>query len=297
MGIVAISFASIFIRLAQAQGVPTLSIAAWRLIFASMVLLPYTWATSRDEIRDLSRLEWGLLGASGLFLGLHFASWIGSLGYTSVTSSVVLTSMGPIFVGLGSWIFLRERPGLQMVVGMILAAAGSIVISWGDFGQGRNQLLGDLLALIGAIMIAAYLMIGRKVRGRHSLTAYIGLVYGVAMVTLIVIVLLGRQPMSGFGLEAFGWMIALGLVPQLIGHSTLNWALRYLSATFVSIVVLSEPIGSGILAYVILREPVTWSTAAGGAVVLAGIYIASRAEMARSAGQQPMPAIQPMERV
>jgi len=284
MGIAAISFASVFIRFAQAEGVPTLSIAAWRLVFASLVLLPYAWVTHRHEIRELSRQELGLLAASGVFLGLHFAAWIASLGYTSIASSVVLVSMGPLFVGLGSWIFLNERPTAQLALGILMAAVGSIVISWGDFGQGQDQLIGDLLALMGAVMVAGYFMIGRKVRARRSLTAYIALVYGGAMLTLMVIVLVGRQPMFGFSLAAYGWMLALGLLPQLIGHSTLNWALRHLSATYVSIITLTEPLGSGILAYVILGEAVSRPTAAGGALILAGIYVASRAEMRQSQG-------------
>jgi drug/metabolite transporter (DMT)-like permease len=278
VGIVAISLAATLIRYAQAEGVPSLSIAAWRLVFASLVLLPYAWATHRDEIRDLSRQEVALLVASGVFLGLHFATWIASLGYTSVASSVVLVSMGPVFVALGSWVFLRERPNLQMGIGIVMAAGGSIIVSWGDLGQGKDQLMGDLLALTGALMMASYLMIGRKVRARRSLTAYIALVYGVAMITLLIIVAIGRQPMLGFSLPAYGWLLALGLVPQLVGHSTLNWALRHLSATFVSILTLTEPIGSGILAYIVLGEVLTWATAIGGVLILAGIYIASRAE-------------------
>jgi len=283
MGTLAVSFASIFIRFAQAEGMPTLSIAAWRLIFASLILLPYAWATRRDEIRDLSPGEWRLLAASGVFLGLHFATWIGSLAYTSVASSVVLVSMGPVFVGLGSWLFLRERPGLRMTLGIVLAAAGSIVISWGDLGQGQDQLLGDVLALSGAVFVAGYLMIGRRVRGQRSLTTYIALVYGVAMLTLIVIVLVTHQPMFGYPWPAYGWTVALALGPQIVGHSTLNWALRYLSATFVSIVTLAEPIGSGVLAYLILGEAVTWSTGLGAVLVLTGIYIAARAELAARA--------------
>ena len=286
LGIVAISFASIWIRMAQAEGVPTLTIAAWRLIFASAVLLPYAWATRRDEMRAFSRREGGLLVAAGLFLGAHFATWIASLGYTSVASSVVLVSMGPLFVGLGSWLFLRERPSLLMAAGILLAAVGSVIISWGDFGQGQDQLLGDLLALAGAVMVAGYLMIGRRVRGHCSLTAYIAPVYGVAMLTLLALVLVGRRPMFGFSLAAYGWMLALGLVPQLIGHSTLNWALRHLSATFVAIVTLAEPVGSGLLAYLLLGEAVTWTTAVGGLLILIGIYIASRAEMVAGARGQ-----------
>lgn len=278
-GIVAVSLASTLIRLAQGAGMPSLVIAAWRLTLASAILLPYAWTTQRKEIRDLSRREWGLIGASGMFLGLHFATWITSLGLTSVASSVVLASMGPLFVGLGSWLFLRERPSLVLAVGILLAAAGSIIISWGDFGQGQDHLLGDLLALAGAVFVAGYLMIGRKVRARRSLTTYIALAYGAAMVTLLLLVLIAGQPLLGYSLEAYGCVLVLALGPQVIGHSTLNWALRYLSATFVSIVTLAEPIASGILAYLLLDEEVTMPTLVGGATVLAGIYIASRAEL------------------
>lgn len=278
-GITAISFASIFIRLAQREGAPTLSIAAWRLVFASAVLLPYAAITRRDEIRDLTRQEVVLIAASGVFLGLHFATWIGSLGYTSVASSVVLVSMGPLFVGLGSWLLLRERPGPLLLVGIALAAAGSMAVSWGDFGRGQDRLLGDVLALSGAIMVAGYLMIGRRVRARRTLITYIAPVYGVAMLTLLVIVALARQPMLGLRPAAYFWILLLGLLPQLVGHSTLNWALHHLSATYVSIVTLAEPLGSGLLAYLILGEAVSWPVAVGGLLILAGIYIASRAEL------------------
>jgi drug/metabolite transporter (DMT)-like permease len=293
LGIVAVSFASILIRFAQGAGMPSLSIAAWRLTLASLIVVPYAWATRREEIRDLSRWEWGLVGAAGVFLGLHFATWIASLGLTSVASSVVLASMGPVFVGLGSWLFLRERPSLLLAAGILLAAAGSMVISWGDFSQ--DQLLGDLLALTGAIMVSGYFMIGRQVRARRSLTTYIALVYGVGTVTLVAILLVTRQPMSGFSLEAYGWVLALALGPQIIGHSTLNWALRFLSATFIAILTLAEPIGSGILAYILLDEAITWSTAIGGAMVLAGVYIASRAELGAIPEAVPPTDVPPRE--
>ncbi len=279
IGVVAISFAAVLIRFAQADGVPTLSIATWRLTFTSLVLLPYGWFTHRNEIRDLSSREWVLLIASGIFLGLHFATWIVSLGYTSVTSSVVLVSMGPLFVGLGSWMFLKERPGFRVITGIIIAATGSIIISWNDFSKGQDQLLGDLLALTGAVMIAGYLMIGRRVRAQRSLTAYIAPVYGIAMLTLLVIALVGNQPMFGFRRSAYGWMLLLGLVPQLIGHSTLNWALRHLTATYVSLITLSEPLGSSALAYFILGETISWLIAVGGLLTLVGIVIASRSEI------------------
>jgi drug/metabolite transporter (DMT)-like permease len=277
LGVVAISSASILIRFAQAEA-PTLTIAAWRLTIASLVLLPYAWLTCRPELRRLSRQEWRYLLISGGFLGLHFAAWISSLGYTSVASSVVLVSMGPLFVGFGSWLFLRERLVRATLLGILLAALGSLLVGWSDLGQGQDQLWGDVLALLGAVMIAGYLMIGRKVRSRLSLVAYIAPVYGAAMVCLWLLVAVARPQLVGFSAATYGWIAALALVPQLIGHSTLNWALAHLSATFVSLLTLVEPVGSGVLAYLILGEAVTYVAAAGGGLILAGIYIASRAE-------------------
>jgi drug/metabolite transporter (DMT)-like permease len=282
IAVLATSFASVFIRFAQAENVPTLSIAAWRMIFASLLLVPYTWVTRRAEMRSLSGQDFRLLLASGVLLGLHFAAWIASLGYTSVASSVVLVSMGPLFVGLGSWGFLRERPGPPLAIGILLSAAGSVVIGWGDADPGQKRIFGDILALVGAIMVAGYLMIGRKLRARLSLASYVAPVYGLAALTLLAIVIAGQQQMFGFGPRAYLWMLALALVPQLLGHSTLNWALRYLPATYVSIITLAEPIGASILAYVIFGEAVTRLTAVGAVLILLGILIASRRENASS---------------
>jgi drug/metabolite transporter (DMT)-like permease len=287
VGLTAVSFASILIRFAQREEMSTLAIATWRLVFASAVLLPYGALRRRDEIRALARRDWACLALSGVFLGLHFATWIGSLAYTSVASAAVLVSMGPVFVALGSWLLLRERPGLLLATGIVLAAAGSVVISWGDWGQGSGQLLGDLLALLGGVMVAGYLMIGRAVRGRLSLTTYATVVYGAAMVTLLIVSAALGQALSGFAPAAYAWVLALALGPQLVGHSILNWALRYLSATFVSVVILAEPVGSGLLAYLILGEVAPVSTLAGGALVLAGLYLASRAELGAPAGSLP----------
>jgi drug/metabolite transporter (DMT)-like permease len=279
IGIIAVSFAAVFIRCAQANAMPVLAIAAWRLVFACMVLLPYAWTTCRAELSSASRKELLLLACSGIFLGLHFAAWIGSLGYTSVASSVVLVSMGPLFVALGSWLFLRELPSRKTILGLVLAAFGSICVGSGDWGRGNDQLLGDLLALAGAVFVAGYLLAGRKVRAGRSLLAYIVPVYAIAMLTLLVAALIAHQPLLGYPLAAYGWALALGLLPQLIGHSTLNWALAHLSATFVAVVTLAEPIGSSLLAWGFLGEPISRQTALGAIPILAGIYLASRAEL------------------
>jgi drug/metabolite transporter (DMT)-like permease len=276
LGIVAVSFGSILVRLAQAEAVPALSIAAWRMVFACSLLLPYAGARHAAELRSLTPRERWLLVASGAFLGLHFATWIASLAYTTVASSVVLVSTGPLFVGLGSWVFLRETPSRRLLAGLGVAVAGTLVISWGDFGGGRNALLGDLLALAGALAVAGYLMIGRRVRAQRSLVAYIAPVYGVAMLTLLAAAAAARSPMLGFPPVSYLWLVCLGLGPQLTGHSSLNWALRHLSATHVAMATLAEPIGACLLAWALLGELPSPLVALGGAVTLAGIWLATR---------------------
>ncbi len=224
----------------------------------------------------MNRDEIGLAFGAGLFLALHFASWITSLEYTSVASSVVLVTTHPIFVGLASHFLFNERLSPRMSMGIALSVLGGMVIGYGDFGLGQNELLGDLLATAGAVMAAGYFLIGRRLRSRLSLVAYISLVYSTAAATVVAFCALTGQEFVGYPQQTYLMFILLALVPQLIGHSSLNWALRYLSATFVSVSILGEPIGSTILAYFFLNEVPTPHKIMGGVLILAGIYIASR---------------------
>ncbi len=148
IGIGAVSTASIFIKLCDA---PSLIIAAYRMIFASLLLTPFVAFQKRRQGMGTMRLRGCLL--SGLFLGLHFAFWIGSLKYTSVASSVVLVATNPIFVGIGGWLFLKERLNLNLILGILFTVLGSGFISLGDTTISREALLGDGLALLGAVSV------------------------------------------------------------------------------------------------------------------------------------------------
>jgi drug/metabolite transporter (DMT)-like permease len=272
-----VSTAAIAIRLAQKEA-PSLSIAAWRLTLASLLLAPVVLARHRDEMARLTRDELLRASASGLLLALHFATWISSLEFTSVAASVVLVATNSLFVGLLSPFFLKERVAPLMLAGILVAVAGSGVIGLDGVGGGGDPLRGDVLALAGAACAAGYMMIGRTLRRQLSLLTYIFVVYGVAAIVLLIVVLLGRQPLGGFAPETYGWLLYLALGPQLIGHSSFNWALRYLSAAFVTVTLLSEPIGSSLLAWLLLHEPPRSLEVLGGALTLAGIAVASRAE-------------------
>ncbi len=275
VGVVAVSFAAIFIRWAEA---PPLVIAAYRLTIAVLLLAPLAWLKGRDELRSLTWSDLRLALISGTFLGFHFAFWITSLDYTSVASSVVFVTTGPLWVGVGAHLFTDDRLTHRMAAGIVVAVVGGAIIGYGDIGISMQEFVGDLLAVVGAVMVAGYLLIGRNLRPRVSLITYIFLTYGAAAVELLIIALVARQPFTGYTPNTYLMFVLLAVVPQLIGHSSFNWALRFLSATYVAVTVMLEPIGSTLLAWLLLHEPPTVLKAVGGALILAGVWVATRVE-------------------
>jgi drug/metabolite transporter (DMT)-like permease len=269
IGILAISTASIFIKLCEA---PALIIATYRMMLASIVLMPFAYY--KKPWRGWERNEMGWFILSGLFLSLHFAFWIASLKYTSVASSVVLVTTHPIFVGIGSRLFLKERSGMNLVLGIALSVLGSGLISYGDMTLSKEALMGDGFALLGAIAASGYLLVGRKMRKERDLFSYIFPVYSSAGLILILLSLIFQKSFWGYSPSTYLFLFLLALVPQLIGHTTFNWALKYLPASMVAIAILGEPIGSAILAYFILGEGLTIWKVLGGISIFAGILIA-----------------------
>jgi len=290
IAILAVSTASIFIRFAQNDGAPSLVIAALRVTFATIILMPLALTAYLDEIKRFTRTEILLGALAGFFLALHFATWISSLEYTSVASSVVFVSTGPLWVALLSPVLLKEHLTKTAFIGLGLTLAGGAIIglsdacvwdqglscpAFQDIVQGR-AMWGNFLALAGAWTVTGYLIIGRKLRAGLSLVPYIFMVYGFAALALIVLMLASGQSPFGYAPKTYGWIFLLAALPQLIGHSTYNWALKYLPAAFVAVTTLGEPIGSAILAYFILNETPTYATLIGGGLILSGIYLASR---------------------
>jgi drug/metabolite transporter (DMT)-like permease len=273
LGIIAISTASIFIKLCDA---PALIIAAYRMTLASLILIPF--ASYRRIWSGWRMSDIGWLVLSGLFLSLHFAFWITSLKYTSVASSVVLVTTHPVFVGMGAWIFLKERPGLNLMLGILLSVLGSGLIGYGDMALSREAFIGDGLALLGAITASGYFLVGRKMRRSQDLLSYIFPVYSTAGLILILLSFLFQKPFFEYSPSTYLFLFLLALVPQLIGHTTFNWALKYLPASMVAITILGEPIGSTILAYLILGEGLTTWKIFGGTSIFVGILIALRKE-------------------
>ena len=279
VGILAVSSSAFLITFARDEGMPAVAIAALRLTMASLVLAPIALARSRDELRRLALHDLVFAMIAGIFLALHFAFWISSLDYTSVMSSVVFVSTNPLFVALASFLVLRESLRRGTLIGIVVAMAGGALVGIADLGNaGAESLQGDVLALAGAVAVSGYLLIGRRLRARFSLLPYISLVYSTAAVVLLAIAWAMGTPLLGYTPKAYGLVILLAAGPQLIGHSSYNWALKFLSATFITVTILAEPIAASLLAIPILGQIPDPIKIAGGALILIGIYFAARAE-------------------
>lgn len=279
-GVLVASTAAIMIRGAQELGTPSLTVAAGRLTFAAVILTPIAWGRAGAEIRGMHRRDWLWGLASGVFLAIHFAAWISSLAFTSVASSTALVATNPIFVALGSWLIFRERLAFGVWFGVALTVGGSLLIALSDHGggSGSQPLLGDALALLGALGGSAYFLVGRSLRKRLTTLPYIWMVYSTAAVVLVAWMTLAGQSLWGLPPLVYLLLLGLALGPQLLGHTAFNWSIRYISATVVTVAILGEPIGSALLAYVLLAEPVRLLQALGGLTLLCGIAVATLAE-------------------
>lgn len=274
-GILAISTASILIRLADA---PALVIGAYRMLFASVLLAPWALATCIPVWRRMTRREVFYLVLSGCVLAAHFAAWISSLSLTTVASSVILVTTNPIFVGLASQFILKEPVTRRQILAIGLALLGTVIVSIGDLRFSGQALLGDLLALLGAVAVSCYLLLGRVLRRSLPTIAYVWPCYSIAAIVLLAACIILGQPLLGYMPATIGYMAMLAVVPQIIGHSAFNWALAHFSPVLVTLAILGEPIGASVLAYILLKEMPTTITLVGAAFTLTGIIFASLEE-------------------
>lgn len=295
-GILFVSTASIFIRFAQTEA-SSIVIAAARLVIASVVLVPIALFRYRYEWQRLSRGELIKGFASGLFLALHFAAWISSLELTSIASSVVLVTTTPLWVALLSPFILKEPIRRAVLIGLLFSITGGVIVGIGNtcrLDQGAfvcqalvfssQEMWGNFLALFGAWMAAGYMIIGRQLRKKLNTVSYTALVYGVAALILLLVVIIRAEPVFSYSGETYVWLLALGIFPQLLGHSLFNWALKYISAAYVALTLLGEPIGTIILALIFLRESPTLLEGMGAVLIMIGIVIGSMGRLKRVSG-------------
>lgn len=278
LGVLAVSTAAVLIK---ACSVPPLGIAAWRLSMAAGGLVLLCALRRHDPLQPFARRDLVLACCAGLFLGLHFASWIASLSLTTVASSVVLVTTTPLWVGLGSLLFLREPPGRALWQGLALALAGSAVVALADrspAGHAPAPLLGDALALLGALAACVYFLLGRRIQRGVDTLSYVTVVYGVGALVLLAMAGLAGTPLAGYAPRDWALLVLLAAVPQALGHTLLNRSLRRFPASLVAVALLGEPVGASALAWFALAEPVTGWQAAGAALILGGVARASQAQ-------------------
>jgi drug/metabolite transporter (DMT)-like permease len=289
LSILAVSTAAPLIRLAG--DTPPLAIAFWRLLDATVLLVPLALIFARRDLASLAGRDWAILLGVGAILGLHFATWITSVGLTSVAASVVLVTLHPVFVGLASERLFGEGPRRMGWIGIVVALVGGLVIAAGDSRGGPAPLLGDALAFAGALCAALYFLAGRRYRQRLGLLAYVTPVYTGATITLGILLVALPSPWGGgfatYGGADQGLFLALALGPMILGHTGLNWALKYVRAPVIATTILGEPVGASLLAFFLpqIHEVPPPSTLLGAAVVLAGILLVALDEGRRGAAE------------
>jgi drug/metabolite transporter (DMT)-like permease len=275
LAVLFVSFGAILVRLAAA---PPLAVSFYRMAIASLLLLPFAAPQARRSWPALDGRRRLLVVAAGLALALHFATWIASLSHTTVASSVLLVNTAPLFAIVLSRLFLHEKPSAVVQAAIPVAFAGAALIALGDWTGSPGSLLGNGLALAGAVTLAAYQVVGRGLRDALPLDAYILAVWGTATVALLALAWSFGVPLGGYPQRTWLLFVALAIVPTLGGHGLANKSLRSLPAPTVGLFLLGEPVIASLLAWLLFREaPGPW-TLAGGAVVLGalGLVLAKR---------------------
>lgn len=271
ISIFAVSTASILIRWTDA---PPLAIASYRMVISVLLLLPlFLRNNGLYKLKNQGNKNILTLIIVGVILAIHFASWITSLSLTTVASSVIFVHIDPIFVAIISHFFLGDKLNKRTAAGIVISLSGASIIAMGDAGSGASNLVGDLLALIGGIMLGLYILGGRIYRKNLDLTSYVIPVYSVAALSLIFMCLITGTKLFGYSTRTYGLFFLIALIPMIFGHTLYNWALRYISAPVVSLSLLGEPVGASILAFILLGETPSSSVIFGGILTLTGILL------------------------
>jgi len=285
VAVLAVSTSAILVRWSSA---PAVVAACYRVLLTVLLVAPVALARRGGSLSALSGRQVVAAAATGVALAVHFAAWFESLAWTSVAASVTLVQTQPLFVAVGAWALLDERVTRRTALGIAVAVAGAVGMSLGDLlggsAVGARPLYGNALAVVGAVMAAAYVLAGRSLRQQLPLFPYVTVVYAVAGVCLLGLVVAAGHPVGGYPAHEWGLFLAMAVGPGLLGHTVLNWSLAHVESSVVSVTLLGEPVGSALLALLLLAEvPTSW-TVAGGAVVLVGIVVTARSRAASGTG-------------
>lgn len=276
LGVAGISMSSIFVKFSAAPAAVT---AAWRLVWTVALMTPVVWTRGAVR-RELLGVRWdtaALSALSGVFLAIHFVFWFESLNRTSVASSATIVCTEVIWVCLGWCLFMKGKIPANAAAAIALTLVGSVLIAFGDSGS-EGHLYGDILALIAAVAVAAYTLIGRIVRARASTTVYTYLVYAACAVVLVGTCAFQGLELLGYGMSPVLVGLALAVFSTILGHSIFSWCLKFFSPSFVSASKLCEPVAAAALAAVIFAQIPTAMQFVGGGLVIGGVFWYSRIE-------------------
>jgi len=271
IGVISVGVSSILIRLTNAEPIV---IAIYRLTLSAIMVAPiYLFYPKKISLKEA--LIFLPLGA---LLSLHFTLWIYSLKFTTVASSTVLVTTNPIFVPIFSYLFYKRRIKKELIIGIAIAISGSIFIALSSRSSGTSHMLGNILALLGAIGVSLYLTLGKEVRNKYDLIPYIFFTYSFSAIILILIGIITRQKFFGYDMHTYLMFFLVAFIPQILGHTAYNYSLKFLDPSFIAVTILGEPVIATIGAYFILKETPSTLEIIGACLILIGIYISARVQ-------------------
>jgi drug/metabolite transporter (DMT)-like permease len=267
VSILSVSFSSIMIKFSDT---PTSVAGMYRLFISVFIMLAFVpWRSFRTL--NLNKKDWSIVILAGVLLGLHFLFWMESLVYTSVASSMVILSLQPLFVMIGSYVWFKERARLLTVICLIVALLGSIAIAWGDIGISRAALIGDGLSLLGTLFVSAYLLAGQQVSRKIHANAYSVIVFLIGGTVMLAYNLANQVSLTGYDSSDWTYFLMLAVIPTIFGQYIFNLLLNSIGATTISVGIIGEPILAIFLAYLLLGETISFFQFLGGLLTLLGM--------------------------
>jgi len=277
LGIAGLSMAGIFYSLAHA---PVVTIVAYRMVFAALLMLPVAFVARRARAPQtsapFSRADLWTTAGSGALFALDLIVWAISLKFTTVASAALFVSTHPIFVALLAWAIFRERPTPLMLAGIAVGVVGITIVAYQDLALSGRALIGDGLAALAALAETGYLLCGRSVRRRIDAPRYAFGVYA-SCAAFVCVAVLGTR--SGFAISGHDLLLALGLavVATALGHTLVSQSLGYMPAAVVAVSFLAQPLMAALFALLFLAQVIPLTTALGGIIALAGIGLVAYA--------------------
>lgn len=271
IGILAVSTAAIFVKLAT--DVPPAIIANYRLLFATITLLPFLLFFKRKELAQLTTKDWFYISLAGISLCVYFILWFESLQYTSVASSAIFIALQPILAFLATSLLFRERFSQGASISMVISIAGCLIIAWGDFKQSSTMFYGDMLALLATFFITIYFLLGQRVRQQVSLLTYTTTAYLFGTIGAILFNVIQGNTFFSYTTKEWGLFVSIAIIPTVIGLNLLHLALKRMRTSLFSTGIIFEPVAASLLAFIILHEKISWSQWLGGMILIFGLLL------------------------